>query len=705
MYMDQIISTIRLFYSPIIGSTGILFFLTWLVSTFGKKFFTSNNKGFTLLSFYIGLSFGTAASLVQLMPIELLQGVYIDSRGVSIIFSAILGGPYAALIATFMAAATRYLFGGVGAVPGVAFAVFYGISGIIGQIILEKQKKVLPSLKFTLILTLAATLSSSLATFLLPQPIQIKILKLLWPQLIVANLISAAILTALLKQVQLREQERENLNLVNTLLNHVNDGVYLLDCEGNLVLTNEEVNNFLGYSTDELKKMKIYDIDPIVNNPEAWKVARDRAIYDGPVVFETKHTTKQGLDIPVEINASSVKIGGTTYITAIARDITERLENVKQLVEAKEKAEVANRAKSQFLAIMSHEIRTPMNGIIGITQLLRDSSLNEEQYENLQILEHSAENLLHVINDILDYSKLESQKAVIENIQFNLQQEINSTIRMFKHTLDTKELSIVEEYAPEVDSHYESDINKIRQVLVNLINNAIKFTEKGSITITVKAINESMYFEIKDTGVGIEKKQMEKLFDEFVQEDASTTRRYGGSGLGLAICKKIVELLSGKIEVESEKGNGSTFRFSIPLKKVEISQAESQSNTNIEDLKPKHVLNILLVEDVKTNQIVISKFLKKMNHKVDLAENGRESINAIRNNKYDLVLMDMHMPEMDGITATLKIREFDTTLPIIALTANSTPEDRKKCLNAGMNDFLTKPLKYNDLLKATNNWS
>jgi signal transduction histidine kinase len=416
---------------------------------------------------------------------------------------------------------------------------------------------------------------------------------------------------------------------------------------------------------------------------------------------------------------------------------TVQLKQMNQdLIAAKELAEQANNSKSAFLANMSHDIRTPMNGIIGMIDILKDTQLSQLQHSYLNTISDNADSLLKLINDILDFSKIEANLLTLECIPFKLDKIVKQTIDLL--TLKAKEKNIVLLYsiAPGTPNDLKGDPVRIQQILFNLIGNAIKFTNSGEVIVEIVTKQKTnpviLKFIVKDSGIGMAQEVIDKLFSPFTQADSSVTRKYGGTGLGLSITKQLVDMMGGDIRVNSQLHVGSVFIVTLCLKICSESEASKhhlvsfinqqdcqnktsvqdmmQSNTNtnanlsdseIEQIK-KMNLRILFVEDTQTSQKIGNIFLSKLNCKIDIASNGSDAIEKMTQNKYDLVLMDIMMPIMDGLTATKIIRDptssvLDHDIPIIAMTANAMKGEQEKCLDAGMNDYLPKPVKFKSL--------
>ena len=386
----------------------------------------------------------------------------------------------------------------------------------------------------------------------------------------------------------------------------------------------------------------------------------------------------------------------------------------QQLALSQKKAEKATQAKSMFLANMSHEIRTPMNGVVGMLSLLSHTSLTNEQREYINLVNSSSESLLTLINSILDYSKIESGKLEIENIHFNVTDVINEVIIMMRALAEKKSLELTIKSIYLSQKTVIGDPTRLKQILINLISNSIKFTKAGIIELEVKLVEiskEQLNFtcKVSDSGIGLSDEQLENIFSPFSQADNSTTRKYGGTGLGLTIVKQLCELMNGDIKVESTLKSGSCFSFNLIYQKPEHDFSEtSDKNLPHEDINLSFK-KILLVEDNRINQIVATKILDKLKLEADIAENGIKALEKLNSASYDLILMDCQMPEMDGYETTKAIRngkagEEHQSIVIIAMTANAMKGDKEKCLNAGMDDYLAKPIEVNKLHNKLTTW-
>jgi signal transduction histidine kinase/CheY-like chemotaxis protein len=429
-------------------------------------------------------------------------------------------------------------------------------------------------------------------------------------------------------------------------------------------------------------------------------------IVAGSVIFARNHVREADLASRLEweqaqkneIRAKNKELGA---------EIRKRKEAQARLLQAKVQAEAASEAKSQFLANMSHEIRTPLNGVLGLTELTLDSELDETQRHYLEIALSSGQSLLHIINDILDFSRIEAGRLNIEKTEFDLHGEIESICAPFRAAIQEKNITFEARISPEVPAWILGDAVRIRQVLVNLVGNAIKFTSEGEVELEISwnQVSGLLTFLVSDTGIGIPAEKLENIFHAFTQADGSTTRNYGGTGLGLTISQQLTVLMGGTLSAESEVGVGSRFRFEIPVTAVQAQAEKPSPSARISPENMKESLKILVAEDNRINQFYIDKLLKNLGHEAHLVGNGVQALEKLISEDFDLALLDVQMPELDGLETARRWRAHETEkdlarLPLIALTAHALPEDRQRCLDAGMDSYLTKPLE-TDLLLET----
>ncbi|WP_052714120.1 PAS domain S-box protein [Paenibacillus dauci] len=517
-------------------------------------------------------------------------------------------------------------------------------------------------------------------------------------------------------EMKLHMEQIEKLgNEYTLILNSVSEGIFGLDNEGRATFINPAATRMLGFSTRELAGQLLLDMfqlthaDGTTYTPEDNPI--DQALREGTSYEEQEaiFLRKDGSSVLVSYRITPIwDRGQRKGAVVVFNDIT----NEKQIIRAKELAERADRAKSEFLAIMSHEIRTPMNGIIGMTGLLADTPLDEEQRSYIDIIRDSSDSLLHILNEILDFSRIEAGRMVLDHEPIQLNVLLDSVFDLFSARAAEKKIELNYQTEDQIPTTIISDASRMRQVLVNLISNAIKFTDKGSVNLSVRQLerraNECVLeFEVSDTGIGISSDKQGLLFQSFSQLHPAINRKYGGTGLGLAICKKLIELMGGTISVDSEEGMGATFRFVLPLQYVvEDYSTESVETVAIE--QPAYTgtsgkygpLRLLVAEDHPVNQKLMQEMLRKLGYQTDIAYNGREAVVAALTHPYDLIFMDIQMPEMDGIEATSEIRNrlWQHEQPVIvATTAFARNEDRQMCLSAGMQDFISKPLRLQEV--------
>lgn len=470
------------------------------------------------------------------------------------------------------------------------------------------------------------------------------------------------------------------------------DGIILLNKRSQIIEMNRTAEQMLGIPRAHLLKRGVARIV----ERKHWQRARDsfNQVRDtGYCRYEADLVRSDGSTFPTEIVGSRAQVGDTFIIQGIIRDISARKAAYRELKDARIEAEKANEAKSLFLATMSHEIRTPLNGIIGFTDLLLQSDLTSEQRQNLAMVQRSGDILLHIINDILDFSRIESGKLELEEVDYELRDCLEEVLDLHAQTAAAKGIELLYEIATDVPTTLRGDITRIRQVLMNLISNGIKFTSEGSITTWVSREQDTLWITVKDTGVGFEPSLAKSLFEPFHQEDASTTRKYGGTGLGLAICKSLLQRMGGTIMASSERGKGAKFTFSLPLKLGE-SVDEHEDNSTLFAGK-----QALIIDDLEDNLIFLKKRLQQWGFVASTALSGPEALEIIAREKFDVILTDMRMPGMDGIELAGAMREFSSA-PLVLLTSSRLTGDKEKAYEEGFAKVLFKPLRQRELLRT-----
>lgn len=485
-----------------------------------------------------------------------------------------------------------------------------------------------------------------------------------------------------------------------------NDAIAILDPSGQIINYNGAYATLMN-ATDDVDSEQVHQLNDIifsVINGMTW---------NGEKVI----TAANGLEKIVLVQGDSVYESGKIIGAIITcKDITGRKKTEEELRLAKEAAEASSIAKTQFLANMSHEIRTPLNGVIGMLQLLQMTEVTDEQEHYIDLSKSSSDILLKVIADILDYSKIEARKIVLENQPFSLNNFINEIESLYKPSCLEKELFFQLHIEEDVPYKLIGDSFRLRQIVTNLIGNAIKFTQNGGISLIVRnleALNNNeikLEWEVKDTGVGISKDKIEDIFNSFHQSDNSITRQYGGTGLGLSICKGLVEIMQGEIWAESKEGEGSNFYFTCVLKIDPVEQySKIKKIQKTECIKKENEIILLVAEDDLISRILIEKIANKKGWQVVLSENGKEAVVAYQKFNFDAILMDVQMPVLDGYHATKAIRKLEslkgTHTPIIGMTAHALKGDREKCLEAGMDDYLSKPIDFEVFHTVIEKWA
>ena len=520
-----------------------------------------------------------------------------------------------------------------------------------------------------------------------------------------------------LTDVTMRKQAEENLRRSEThfrsLIEKGSDLFGIVGPDGAMRYVSPSHLTVLGYRPDELLGRTAVDFV----HPDDLGALVERfagVVGDAPLEFRFRHADGSWRVLETRMNdlTADPDVGG---MVTNSRDITDRKRAEAELQRAKISAEAASRVKSEFVANMSHEIRTPMNAILGMTELALDTELTAEQREYLETVRAAGDWLLTLLNDVLDFSKLEAGKVVIDPIEFPLRAMLHETLRILMPRAHVKGLELTCAVEPSVPDAIVGDPGRLRQVLVNLLSNGIKFAEHGSVVVEVTAQpvgNDDeieLRVRVRDTGIGIPAGQHTAIFDPFVQADSSTTRRYGGTGLGLAIAKQLVAMMGGTIGVESVVGSGSTFRFTARVRRAAerlLDHPHREAAAGSESLAGR-VLHVLLAEDNVVNQRLAVRLLEKYGHRIRVVANGRDALTALACERFDVVLMDVQMPEMDGLDATVAIRRLEVQgclaqrrVPIVAMTAHALSGDRERCLAAGMDDYVSKPIQVRGLFDA-----
>lgn len=523
---------------------------------------------------------------------------------------------------------------------------------------------------------------------------------------------------------QIHKEELEKLVLATT---QSYNSVIIFDRDQKVEWVNEGFTKFTGYTLNDFKNKPI----DIIRGKDSKTASQQQHIVNSlltikkPFTYENVNYTKEGEKYWVLTTITPIlgKDGEVERFITIESDISLRKKMEEDLLEAnkvtelslakvnktldeltiaKKELEASMKVKGQFMANMSHEIRTPMNAVIGFTDLLLKTPLNQEQKQYIEAVKISGKNLLTIINDILDFSKIESGKLVLEKIKFNLSSAVSTVSELMQPKSVEKNIHLSTKIDPKIPDNLIGDPTRLNQILLNLLGNAIKFTNQGEINISVDLQSDAndmveLKFSIKDTGIGIPKEKLPTLFREFNQVSNETTRKYGGTGLGLAIVKQLVELQEGTVAVESEVNKGSTFSFILKFKKDLSSKVENKETDELYEVGNLEGIHVLLVEDNVLNQILAKKVLTDWKMEVEIAENGLIGIEKLKKTDFDIILMDIQMPEMDGYEATIAIRKTlpqpKNNTPIIAMTAHALSGEAEKCANVGMNDYISKPFE------------
>jgi len=504
-----------------------------------------------------------------------------------------------------------------------------------------------------------------------------------------------------------RSEQKLSASIRNSMLAFIE-----WDREARIAGWNPAAERIFGWRREEALGQHAFLIVPEATRPTVTRIFDELGRGEGGTHSVNENVTRDGRVITCEWYNSPLldDDGQVVAVVSLAHDITQKLREQDELRRARDQAEQAARAKSEFLANMSHEIRTPMNAVIGMTTLLLDSSLDPDQRDAAETIRRSSESLLTIINEILDFSKIESGRLELESLPFDPRRALAETLEMVRPEAERRGLSLVLDVDPAVPGVVLGDQTRLSQVLLNLVGNALKFTEQGGVRVSATVVQDAdlplIHVAVRDTGIGIPPERRDRLFRSFSQVDASTTRRFGGTGLGLVISKRLVELMGGVMWVESEVGIGSTFHFTLVAPPTGLPVAppaapgEAWFDRSMADRVP---LTLLLVEDNPVNQRVALRMLERLGYRADLASDGRAAVEAAAARAYDVILMDVQMPLMDGLEASRRIRQLPPPFrqpQIVAMTANVMKGDREACLDAGMDDYIGKPVRVEELVAA-----
>jgi len=524
---------------------------------------------------------------------------------------------------------------------------------------------------------------------------------------------SGKLFTAFIRDISKELANETEMRLIGRAFEN-SQAMYIIDKHSSVIRVNEAFTRISGYSENDVlgRKPSLWASGQYDKGfyQEMWATLFEKGEWKGEVLNRRKNDDVY----PGYLNISAVtnKQGLATHYVGQLVDISEQKANEAQLLDAIQQARQGDEAKSRFLTVMSHEIRTPLNAVLGILGLLRDTPLDNNQKDLTKTGRESGEMLLSIINDILDFSKMEANKLELESSNFDLHRLLNQSMELLTIRAKQNNLKMNVILADDLPRFTRGDSSRLQQVVVNLINNACKFTPSGSVTLHASAnlLSDNrfkLYCEVEDTGIGIPANRQDELFEEFSMVDQSHSRAYEGTGLGLAICKRLVSLMGGQIYVHSQPGSGSRFCFHVIMDTAEADDIETPQELKPFEL-PSFDTRILLVEDNPANQRVIRAILRKVGLQVDLASNGQEAVEAVNTLPYDIVLMDISMPLMDGMEATRTIRKMggiNSQIPIVALTAHALKGDRERFIAIGMNDYLTKPLDKNAALSCIHRWT
>jgi PAS domain S-box-containing protein len=660
----------------------------------------------------LGVFFGAGAVFAMIEAVTVLPGVILDARTTMLALAALYGGPVAALIAAAMAGGYRLFLGGNGATAGL-LALAAVTAAALGYAALVRRRG-WP-------LDTARLAALGLLTTVASLVVVVPVMGVERGVAVIANTVGTAFLGTLLRLEERRHAAEAALTLseahYRALFHEATDSLFVVDVAADGGFTFQSFNpateRGLGIASGAGNGRRPDEVLPpdvaaaCIGHYRRCVAARETVQFEIAADLAGGLRTWDTVLVPLfGADGRVVRLLGT------ARDVTEHHRLVASLAEAKEQAEAGGRAKSDFLAAMSHEIRTPMNGIIGYATFLEDLATTDDQRHYARQLRQASRSLLAIINDVLDFSKIEAGKVSIESAPFDLREAVEQVVALVLPDARAKSLNLHLDLAPDMPRHVTGDSVRLRQILLNLLSNAVKFTPQGGVSLSVLVLGTSadtatLNFIVADSGIGIAQDKQALLFEKFSQVDRTVARQYGGTGLGLAISKRLIEAMGGSIGFHSVAGVGSTFFATLTLPVPDAAAVAGASAGVAHTVAAPRRGRILLAEDLPMNQELIGTMLRKAGHAVDLADDGGQAVEAVRRRCYDLVLMDLQMPVMDGLLATKAIRGLPgeaAAVPIVALTATVLPEEIERCRAAGMDAHLAKPVEREALLGTVQRW-